>query len=224
MQYRIHHTVLMVFTVLPIAMIASFSADLQPAIMMKKAEPPMAMVFPKGVEAETEVDEMRNIPWFAAGALIGGFACVGFRRLSKMEAARYFGVSVAIALFTAPALVYGVDQIKNTWYNCLCAAGAIASLSWAASELLTMLFTGFKKAIKERGIVGLREQIILILSIGTIDMRPKNATNTTDTSDGTGTPNIKSRCHRNSHLYCAGGILHLPGLCYRCIDRLQLFD
>lgn len=116
-----------------------------------------------------------NLVWYGMGGILGGFACVGFRRLKeRIEAARYFGVSVATAFIAAPGIVHHVQPFNpNRWYDCLLVAGVAAFGAWFVLEILTMLGSGFYKAVQDRGITGFREQLLLIISLGTLDMRNK---------------------------------------------------
>lgn len=143
---------------------ATFSAASESLMLAQKTDPGTEKIDPKHQE-----NTLTSIPWFCAGAFIGGFACVGFRKLKdKGESARYFGVSVAVSIFTAPMMVYSTDYLSGYWYTCLFIAGVCATFAWGIMEIMTILFASLKQAVVERGVAGLRDQLLLIITFGTV--------------------------------------------------------
>lgn len=163
MVYRFHHVILL-------TLIISFGG------LFMQIQAGAAASMPK-VSAQTlEGHDGINLwPFFIAGAVIGGFICVGFRRFNEIsEAARYFGVSSFTSILGAPWIAletraFGtVQDVK--WYTALMVAGVVAGIAWGTLEIMTLLFTSVYKACQDRGIAGLRDQIVLILSIGMIKL------------------------------------------------------
>lgn len=166
MIYRFHHTIILAVVVCLCGVLIEINAGA-----------PM-LVAQGGVQADhpTFVDW----PFFFLGSLVGGFAIVGFRRLKDTtEAARYFGVSVAGSWLLAPTIVYDFKLFglvpEPKWHACLAAAGVAAMCAWTILEIATVFFTSCNKAYTDNGIVGLRNHLILIVSIGAIRMSSAEA-------------------------------------------------
>ena len=162
MIYRFHHTIILAVVVCLCGTLIELNAHSIPHLMAQSIP-------------VTQQESFASWPFFMLGSLIGGFAIVGFRRLKDpVEAARYFGVSVAGSWLLAPAIVLDTKLFgyvpEPKWHTCLAAAGVAAMLAWSILEIATMLLTSCHKAYTENGIVGLRNHIILIVSIGAIRM------------------------------------------------------
>ena len=167
MIYRFHHTILLAVVVCLCGTLIELNAHSIPRLM--------AQAIP-----QAEQETFAAWPFFMLGSLIGGFAIVGFRKLKDThEAARYFGVSVAGSWLLAPAIVLDTKVFgwvpDPKWHTCLAAAGVSAMAAWSILVICTMLLGSCQKAYAENGIVGLRNHIILIVSIGAIRMSSAEA-------------------------------------------------
>lgn len=144
---------------------------------------------PAGYDQPAPDDDGKSLlPWFCAGTLLGGFVCVGVRRLKDgVEAARYFGVAAATGIGLGPITVlsFASHYFPNPkWYHAMAVCGLFAALAWFLIELATWVGVGIMKAAQERGFAGIRDQIVMIITMGTVNNNPKpaNANDTTSTS------------------------------------------
>jgi hypothetical protein len=175
MQYRISHSVLVVS--IPLLMLMTTQIGIA-----NQASSRMAKMQGHGVtdEQQKRADDLLNDPIFRlmpfalAGCFLGSFACVGIRRIhSRSEAARYFGVSVVLGLASVCGSFYLEFFKEPRWYGVFAVSVILSLVSWFVMEIFNILGGWVKKAAEDRGIEGVRDQIILILSFGLIGSRKK---------------------------------------------------
>lgn len=190
--YRFNHAIILILAIGLIGF-AQVSASYVGGILYSSPRNEMKTTSHEYAQAAPEVQKTDDdgkalLPWFCAGTLAGGFVCVGARRLSTAgEAARYFGVSVAVGILAGPITVLSLGSNyfpMPRWYHALAVSGAYAGAAWFLIELITFAGGGIMIAAKERGIVGIRDQVVFILTLGAVNNNPKQ-NNQADTN----TPN-----------------------------------
>lgn len=199
MVYRYHHVLFVMLLVGITGFAAEFSLGVKTHSTFSNVTHIVKSSLPYEQQPEDVVHRddsgLSNLPWFIAGSLLGGYVCVAFRRIALgSEAARYFTVSVVCGLLAAPILSYDCNLFpipRPRWYQCFAMSGACAGGAWGILELATLLFGGIYKAGQERGVAGVRDQIVLILSLGMIGRQSppaeSNRMETTSTPDATKT-------------------------------------
>lgn len=196
MTYRFHHTIVLATVLCAAGSFMQLNASMQVRPHVVSAAP-------------LDSESLDMWPFFIVGALLGGFAIVGFRRLKdREEAARYFGVSFAGSCIISGFIVYDMKVFglvtEPRWHTIVCIAGGSALLSWTLLEGMTLLTVAAKKAYDSEGIAGLRNFVLLVLSVGIIridaprlptkEMRNENGSNENDTnSDSTASSEFMPR-------------------------------
>lgn len=151
----------------------------------------------KQVEKQTSVlNDYRNLFWLGLGAIMGGYVIVGFRRLAGWnEAGRYFGVSVISSFACAPFFLHQTDNHPEQPHGCLFWTFFFALIAWIILELGSIIVGRINKAATERGLAGVKDELIILFTLGIFGQRLSqaevNRASVTSTPAATATPTDK---------------------------------
>ena len=114
-----------------------------------------------GAEQPGVLRDQLHFLWVAGGALLGGYVAVALRQVTGLiHVLRCYAVSVATAIALAP-------YILVTWYRASLGAEACfgigflaAVAAWLGWEILGILAQRLKRAVRQRGWTGLREELL----------------------------------------------------------------
>lgn len=206
MHYRISHTIgLLMATVLCAGMLnAVIASDLKINGWTLKAQshisfPTMAAAekddeTKKQVVQSSVLNDYRNLFWMGLGAIMGGYVIVGFRRLAGWnEAGRYFGVSVISSFACTPFFLHQTDNHPTEQpHVCLFWTFFFALIAWILLELGSIIVTRVNKAATERGLAGVKDELIILFTLGIFGQRVSqaevNRASVTSTPAATATP------------------------------------
>ena len=106
--------------------------------------------------------------WIGGGAVLGGLMIVGYKKVQGIiEVARYFCVSTACSLAITPWLLHRVrEDIPNEPHECFFYAFIVAAVARLSLEVCSIIAGRIYSAAKERGISGVKEELLVILSLG----------------------------------------------------------
>lgn len=106
--------------------------------------------------------------WMGVGSVIGGFCVCGIFQLKTIQdAARYFGVAVGASIGCSAFIVHHIGIVNpNQPHDCLFVGWMTAILAWAVFRLAEALFLFVYKEVQRDGIVGLKNAIVAIMSLG----------------------------------------------------------
>lgn len=189
--YRFTHAIILILTIALVGFAqvsASYVGGIlhPPDVHHEIGRAPMSAVVADEMPPKADDDGKALLPWFCGGTLVGGFICVGARALATVgQTARYFGVSVSVGLLCGIITVLGLPGYfpNPRWYHAFSVTGAYAGGAWFLIELATFACAGVMTAAKERGIVGIRDQFVFLLTLGTVNNNPKPPVNPVDTHD-----------------------------------------
>lgn len=102
-----------------------------------------------------------NFLWVAGGAILGGYVAVALRQVTgPFLIVRCFAVAVATALAITP-------YVLVTWFGpvlspeaCFILGFLIAVMAWLAWEVVGILAERVKRAARQRGWIGVKEELL----------------------------------------------------------------
>ena len=112
-------------------------------------------------ERPTILRDHLNFLWVAGGAILGGYVAVALRQVTGLfHIVRCFAVAVATALAVTPYLLVTYFGPAIVPESCFLLGFLIAVGAWLAWEVVSILAMRLKKAARERGWMGVKEEVI----------------------------------------------------------------
>ncbi|MFO0812393.1 MAG: hypothetical protein U0796_04190 [Gemmatales bacterium] len=112
-------------------------------------------------ERPTILRDHLNFLWVAGGAILGGYVAVALRQVTGLfHIVRCFAVAVATALAVTPYLLVTYFGPAIAPESCFLLGFLIAVGAWLAWEVVSILALRLKKAARERGWLGVKEEVM----------------------------------------------------------------
>lgn len=112
-------------------------------------------------ERPTILRDHLNFLWVAGGAILGGYVAVALRQVTGLfHIVRCIAVAVATALAVTPYLLVTYFGPAIAPESCFPLGFLIAVGAWLAWEVVSILALRLKKAARERGWMGVKEEVM----------------------------------------------------------------
>ena len=112
-------------------------------------------------ERPTVLRDHLNFLWVAGGAILGGYVAVALRQVTGLFLiVRCFAVAVATALAVTPYLLVTYFGPAIAPESCFLLGFLIAVGAWLAWEVLSILALRLKRAARQRGWLGVKEEVL----------------------------------------------------------------
>lgn len=106
-----------------------------------------------------------NFFWVGGGAILGGYVAVALRQISGLHhVVKYFAVSVATALAVTPYVLIAYFGPVVAPEECFILGFLFAVGAWLAWEIVGILARRLKAAARQRGWLGVKEELLNPLS------------------------------------------------------------
>lgn len=163
MVYKFSHVfVLATFTLLGTVVATELDAEKSTP---KQLVGPPPQEQPARDPAQSIMKEPSSMAWIVLAGLIGGFVSPGLIRTKTWsQVARYIFVSSGTASMTSPAVITYYTNGQPHW--CSLISFMIAFSACGAISLAELEFERLYKAGQERGIAGIKDELITLLSLG----------------------------------------------------------
>lgn len=102
-----------------------------------------------------------NFFWVGGGAILGGYVAVALRQISGLHhVVKYFAVSVATALAVTPYVLIAYFGPIVAPEECFILGFLFAVGAWLAWEIVGILAERLKDAARQRGWLGVKDELI----------------------------------------------------------------